>query len=76
MSKTKYEIDSVDRYYYFCGRNNKEYKEVTYWYDPITLERKETVRTVHCYDGNEYSLPEWAKSITTRNRSLESNHIY
>ena len=38
----RWQIEKVDRYWYYCGRNNREFVETTYWYDPITLRRKET----------------------------------
>jgi hypothetical protein len=72
----KWEIEDVDRYYYFCGRNNMEYVETTFWYNPKTMERKESKRTVYIYDGEQYKLPDWAKRITTRRRSLESDRVY
>lgn len=72
----EWKIDRVDSYYYQCGRNNNEYVEVTFWFNPYSLERKETSRSVCCYCGQEYSLPEWAKVITKRNRLLESDRVY
>lgn len=76
MEKQEWKIDRVESYYYFCGRNNKEYVEVTFWYNPTTLERKETSRRECCYCGSEYMLPEWAKTIKERRRSLESDSVY
>lgn len=69
----EWKIDSVDRYYYQSGRNYTTYKEVTYWYEIHTLERKETVRSETINDGSVHQLPEWARGITTRNRLLEIN---
>lgn len=67
----EWKIESVDRYYYASGRNYNTYKEVTYWYNPRTLERKETVREQTISTGSEYELEEWAKGITRRNKSLD-----
>lgn len=72
----RWEIDTVDRYYYYCGRNALAYIETTYWFNPETCERKETTRSESIYDGEQYKLPEWAKGITTRRRSLESDRVY
>ena len=40
----EWKIESVDRYWYWSSRNGKTYCEITYWYEPHTLERKETKR--------------------------------
>lgn len=69
----EWKIESVDRYYYASGRNYWTYKEITYWYEIHTLDKKETVREETILINNEWRLPEWAKGITTRKRSLESN---
>ncbi len=74
--KPQWKIDTVDRYYYYCGRNSIEYVETTYWFNPETCERKETKRTESIYDGEQYKLPDWAKGITTRRRNLESDRVY
>ena len=76
MSSEEFKIESVDRYYYFSGRNGKNYVEVTFWYNPVSLERKETKRSESIYTGQEYQLPDWAKSITERRRGLESLNMY
>jgi hypothetical protein len=65
-----WEIESVDRYYYAYSRNEDIYKEVTFWFNPLTLERRETVREVLVLHNNKYSLPDWAKSITNYRKSL------
>lgn len=69
---TPLDIERVDRYYYASGRNNWTYKEVTYWYNPLTTERKETIRQTDIITGSEWDLPEWAKGITERRRTLEN----
>jgi hypothetical protein len=72
----KWEIESVDRYWHLYGRNGEKYVETTFWYEPHTLERKETTRIeIISNEGERYALPEWAKSITERRRSLESYHF-
>lgn len=72
-SENKLEIESVDRYYYFDGRNSKRYVETTFWFNPQSLEKKETQRNVFISDGEEYKLPEWARSISVRRKDLERN---
>ncbi|MDX8564664.1 hypothetical protein OZ664_11700 [Elizabethkingia sp. HX WHF] len=74
MDKERFEIESVDRYYYYDGRNSKRYVETTFWYNPYTLERKETQRNEFICTGQEYKLPEWARSISNRRRDLEPNN--
>ena len=76
MAKEEWKIDRVESYYYHSGRNSNEYVEVTFWYNPKTLERKETSRRASCYSGGEYKLPEWAKTIKERRRSLESDRVW
>lgn len=73
MNSEEWKIESVDRYYYASGRNYWTYKEVTYWYEVSTMERKESVRQETIVTGDEWRLPEWAQGITKRQRSLESN---
>lgn len=66
MKNKKWQIESVDRYYYHNGRNSKEYVELTFWYHPITCERKDTKRTEFISDGEEYKLPDWCHSCQYR----------
>jgi len=72
----KWEIESVERYYESAGRNSKTYREITHWYSPTTLERKETQRQVDIYDGQEYTLPDWAKGITKRVKNWIDDRCY
>jgi hypothetical protein len=72
----KWEIESVDRYWYTSGRNGLAYVETTFWFEAHTLERKETKREEFIYSGQEYQLPEWAKSITVNRKSLNDTKIY
>ena len=72
----EWKIESVDRYYQADGRNTWLYREVTYWYEKHTMERKETVRQACTYTGNEYSLPEWAKGITKKIKTINDDRIY
>lgn len=65
-------INHVDRYYYASGRNYDTYVETTMWHEIHTLQRKETVRTETISVGDKWKLPDWAKAITTRRKSLES----
>lgn len=64
-------LEQVDRYWYQSGTYSMTFVERSFWYDKITLERKETKRDFVVADGMEYTLPEWAKSITERRRILE-----
>lgn len=69
--RTEMKIDRVDSYYYHSGRYSITYVEVTFWYNPHTLERKETTRTRIAARGKKHELPDWAKSITTHDASLD-----
>jgi hypothetical protein len=64
-------LEKVDRYWYQSGTYAMTFVERSFWYDKITLDRKETKRDVVVSDGMEHTLPEWAKSITERRRQLE-----
>ena len=68
----KFEIEKVDRFWYFHNRNHKTYKEITFWYSPTSFERRETER-VWATDWN-CQRPTWAENITEHNNSLE--HMY
>lgn len=72
----EWEVESIDRYYYASGRNGWNYREVTFWFEKHTLERKETLRQIDIYTGQEWDLPTWAKSIKERRKSLETDRIY
>ena len=67
-------IESVDRYWYYCGRNNREFVEVTFWINPLTLERKETVRKESFFPSEEFRMPEWCKSIKDHRSSLDAQY--
>ena len=71
-----WKIEKTESYYYQSGRNSKTYEEITFWYDDETMERKESKRSESIYYGEEYKLPDWAKCVTVRNRSLESDRVY
>ena len=74
MENEKFVIESVDRYYYFDGRNSKRYVETTFWFNPITLERKETQRNQFIQDGQEHNLEQWARSISVRRKDLDAKY--
>lgn len=64
-----WEIESVDSFYYRSNRfYSYTYKEVTYWYNPKTLKRKETERTECIEQGQEYRLPIWCSRCEYRKR--------
>jgi hypothetical protein len=67
----KWEIERTDSYWYWSSRNGTSFVEITYWYDPINLERKETKRAVNNHYGDNYSLPDWAKAITDHRKHLD-----
>lgn len=67
----EWKIESVDRYFYISTRNGKAFVEITYWYHPVSLERKETKREVRIFNGEEYKLPDWAKSCNEYRRQLD-----
>lgn len=64
LFREKWEIEIVDRYWYWSGRNFKTYVETTFWYNPYTQERKETSRS---FDNNgiDSLIPDWAKTISS-----------
>lgn len=70
----EFSIERVDRYWYYCGRNCKKYVETTYWYNPETLERKETVRSESLFPSEEYNMPEWCRGITEHRRNLDAQY--
>lgn len=60
----KWEIESVDRYWYRSGRCSITYKEITFFYDPITLERKDAAREFYHSQGEK--RPDWTFSCIHR----------
>lgn len=71
----KWEMETIDRYYYLSGRNYTTYVECTYWYKSDTLERKETKRTTSILDSDKHKLPDWAKNIIDRRKQLEYDYL-
>lgn len=71
---TEFLIEKVDRYWFYCGRNCKQFVETTYWYNPITLEREERSRTDSFFPSDEYRMPEWCKGITEHRKSLDTQY--
>lgn len=71
LPMAKWTLETTDRYWYCSGRNQKKYREVSYWYKPDTLERKETMRELEIFNGEDHKLPDWCKTITERKRTLE-----
>jgi hypothetical protein len=76
VTEEVWEIEYVDRYWYWSSRYGKEYVEITYWFEPRKLLRKETKRECSIYSGNESSLPEWAKGINQNKTHLNDSRIY
>ncbi len=72
MDTQKFEIDRVERFWYWSGRNYQTFKEITFWYNPITLERKETSRI---WSGDDWNKPEWVQCITEHNKMLDANYF-
>lgn len=69
----QWEVESVDKYWYFSSRNGVDYIEITFWVNPKNNQRKETKREVKSHYGDKYSLPDWARSITDHRKSLDNN---
>lgn len=67
-----FSIDDVDRYWYYSGRNLREFVEVTFWVNPVTFERKETTRRQSFFPSEEFGMPDWCKSITEHRRALNA----
>ncbi len=67
---TEWKIDRVETFWYQSGRYCRTYTEVTYWYDPVNCNRRETKRSFTASGTDE--LPDWAQPIQTRNRILEN----
>lgn len=65
-NQTEWKIEKTDRYWFFSGRNCKHYIEITFWYNPSTLERKETTRTEDIFKGDEHKLSPWCLSCQYR----------
>ncbi|WP_147279643.1 hypothetical protein [Myroides odoratus] len=69
----EWQIESVDSFYYRCNRfYSYMYKEVTYWFNPKTLERKETERSVCIEVGERHKLPTWSSRCVHR-KGLDHN---
>lgn len=65
----EWQIESVDSFYYRSNRfYSYTYKEVTYWFNPKTFERKETERVKCIEKGQEYDLPAWCSRCEYRKR--------
>ena len=62
----KWELEITEMYMYLNGRYSKCFVRISYWYNPITLERKETIEKEYCNDGQEHILPDWTKSCEYR----------
>ena len=69
--KRKFEIDRVEKFWYWHNRNWKTFREITFWYNPETFERKETSRT-WCEDWDTLK-PKWAECITEHNKMMDYN---
>lgn len=59
-----WELELTEKFFYESGRFTTEYVEISYWYNPITLERKETVRKQTVTKGD--TLSDWAKECGYR----------
>lgn len=64
----QWHIDRVESYWYWSGRNQRTFKEVTFWFNPANCERKETSRWEIVYGGDVWGLPDWAKCIDKHNK--------
>lgn len=70
----KLQIERTDRYWHYCGRNNRQFVETTYWYNSITQERTETTRSESFFPSEEWNMPEWCKGITEHRSRLDAQY--
>lgn len=68
-----WEVENVERYWYFSSRNGKDFIETTYWVNTKSTLRKETKREIKSHYGDKYSLPDWAREITEHKKSLDNS---
>lgn len=71
---TALQLERTDRYWYYCGRNNREFVETTYWYNPVNRERTETTRRKCFFPSEEWEMPEWCKGITEHRKNLDAQY--
>lgn len=65
-----WKIERTESYYYLSGRNETTYVEMTFWYNKVTREQKETQRSHSCLDKERIDRPNWARGIKSHNKSL------
>jgi len=70
-----WQIESVDRYWYWASRNGRTFVETTYWFESHTMQRKETKREIPNHYGDCYGLPEWAKNVQEHRKSLDCGYF-
>ena len=72
--KSNFKIDRVEKFWFFHNRNFKTFKEITFWYNPETMERKETSR---CWSEDSGGIkPEFAENITEHNKTMDYKGFY
>lgn len=69
--KHKWEYFRSDSFWRFCGRNNREFHHIDYFFCEHCLEEKTKTKYYSCYDNEMWKLPSWAASITKKVRGYE-----
>lgn len=69
-----WQIEKTESFWYNSSRNGKTWMEITFWFNPETMERKETRRSHSCYDGQEWENPDWTKPIEKYSRHLDYDY--
>lgn len=62
----EWKVIETDRYWFWSGRNKKDFVEITYLYEVHTSETKDKIRKASCFRGNEFELPNWTASCQYR----------
>ena len=68
-----YQHSKTDSYYYSSGRYSLTYVETIHLFCTHCGEPKEVTRKAFINHGEQYKLPDWAKSITQRNSHLDND---
>lgn len=68
----RWEMGRIETYWYYSGRNAKTYVEITFFFNPYTLEITEKTRKHTCLVSDDWKRPEWARCITTFNEQMSN----
>jgi len=72
--KHKYEHRDTVSYWYYCGRNNKEFVSTSFYFCIKCCHEKEVTKRVSAFPSEEYSIPDWAKAISFHRKDLDANN--